>query len=426
MTAIDASYPAPPAPGGTLSQWLHNLAGLSLPLVALAPLLLPHGGLWALGALALLGLAVAGRDLLAAQRLEWRLPLLLAAAALAWWATGYWHGDGRRALPFAAVLLMAGLAAGARPLLAPWQASWWWGLGLTGVITGAWALWQRGPLGVSRADGLDPMHAILYGNLSLLAGVCCLAGLAWAWSQPRRRPWVAWLLAGALGGLLASLLSGSRGGWVALPVAAWLLYRLWWRRWPVRRQWGLGLVAAGLLALVVALPQSGVQGRVAVAVAEVQAYLAGDARGSVGTRLEIYRGSAALIAERPLLGHGHQGYRDGMRQQVEEGRLIASVARHWHAHNDPLDAWVRRGLPGLLIVLGLYLVPLWAVMRALPGAHGGARSLALAGLMLPVMFFDFGLSYAFFAYSQVLAAYLAWALVLVPPRSPARGGFRAR
>ncbi|NWN81520.1 MAG: O-antigen ligase family protein [Halomonas sp.] len=407
------------APAGV--RYLAWLTAGCLPLVAMTPLLLPDGGFWALGLLSVLGLAVAVRGVMGSSLVAWRLPLLLACAALVWWGTGLVHGEGREALPFVGVLLAASAASWVRPLVARCQAAWWWGAGLTGIVTGGWALWQHGMQGVSRADGHAPMHAILYGNWSLLTGLCCLVGMAWAASRPQRRCWLAWLLAGALGGLLASLLSGSRGGWISLPVVAWLLYRLWWCHWPVRRRWRAGMLALALLALPVLLPQTGVQGRVAVAIAETRSYLADDARGSIGTRLEIYRGSLSLVAERPLLGHGLADYREGLRQRVAQGTLIPSVARHWHAHNDLLDAWVRRGLPGLLIVVGLYLIPLWATLRALPDLPASRRSLAMAGLVLPVMFLDFGLSYAFFAYPQALAGYLAWALVLVPSTPPGQG-----
>ena len=402
------------------SRYLRWQTAASLPLVALMPLLLPDGGTWALGVLFLLGLALALRAVVASSPLPWRLPLLLAGMALLWWGTALLQGEGREALPFVAVLLMASVASWVRPLVVPCQSAWWWGIGLTGLGTAGWALWQHGIQGVSRADGHAPLHAILYGNLSLLAGLCCLVGLVWAASQPHRRCWLAWLVAGALGGLLASLLSGSRGGWISLPVVAWLLYRLWWCHWSVCRRWVVGMLALGLLALPVLLPQTGVQSRVAAAVSEVQDTLAGDARGSIGTRVEIYKGSLALIAERPLLGHGLAGFREGMSERVEQGALIPAVARHWHAHNDLLDAWVKRGLPGLVIVMGLYLIPLWAVLRAWPGLPASRRSLAMAGLLLPVMFFDFGLSYAFFAYPQALAGYLAWAVVLMPSVSASR------
>lgn len=397
------------------SRYLVWLTAASLPLVALMPLLLPNGGFWALGVLFLLGTVVAICAVFASSRLAWQLPLLLAGMALLWWGTSLVEGEGSGALPFVAVLLMASVASWAQPLVVPCQSAWWWGVGFTGLITGGWALWQHGVEGVSRADGHAPLHAILYGNLSLLAGLCCLVGLVWAASQSHRRCWLAWLTAGALGGLLASLLSGSRGGWISLPVVAWLLYRLWWCHWPVRRRWGAGILALSLIALPVLLPQSGVQGRVAAAIAEVKNILAGNARGSIGTRVELYRGSLSLIAERPLLGHGLVGYREGMRQQVEQNERSPSVARHWHAHNDLLDGWVKRGLPGLVIVVGLYLIPLLAVLRAWPELPMPRRSLAMAGLLLPVMFFDFGLSYAFFAYPQILAGYLAWAMVVMPP-----------
>lgn len=394
---------------------------MSVALLSSAPLLLPDGGWWALGVLAALGAAGAmqvglkrGNVKALAYPVRWLclVPLLLAAATLlacAMQGSGAWHSEWPRLF----VLLLSALAVASLPWLNVGAATTFAAFAFTGLGAGGWALCQKVVEGVNRASGYEPFHAILFGNLSLTAGVFCLAGLAWAWQLPRRRAWLLLLGLGALGGLSASLLSGTRGGWLALPLAGWVFYRAYLTQWPLLWRGSLFAVIIAMAIGLYALPQTGVQHRVGSAVEEGQDYLQGDAHGSIGVRLELYRTSLALIAEKPWVGYSRQAYQDALQALYNEGEIGRGVARHWHAHNDLLNAWLRYGLLGALGTLLLYLWPLWFFSRRLSLASSALRPLALAGCLLPIMFFDFGLSYAFFAYPVVLAAYWVWLLVLV-------------
>lgn len=400
-----------------LRNCLRGLMVLGVLLVVLAPLLLPGGGWLAL----VVAAAVGSAYLLSCKRftavgLSLRgfgaVPLLLALAAL---LAAIWQGQDalHSGLPLwlaAGLLAMASVALGAINISAAYTFG---AFALTGVATGSWAAWQNMALGANRAAGFAPLNAILYGNLSLVVGLICLAGLAWAWQCPNRHRWLLLCGLGALGGLAASLLSGTRGGWVALPLAGLLFYRVYLKGWS--RGWHM-LVLASIATLALslyALPQTGVEQRVDKAIEEGQDYLEGEAHGSVGVRLELYRVSLSLIAQRPLRGYSLEEYQQAMQAKLAAGEISASVARHWHVHNDVLNAWVRYGLLGVLATLLLYVWPFAYFASRLPYAKPDQRPIVLAGMLLPVLFFDFGLTYAFFAYPVVLATYWIWLLLLV-------------
>lgn len=83
----------------------------------------------------------------------------------------------------------------------PPRLAWLWsGLALGAVLAGSMAGWQSLVQGVQRVEAFT--HPIQFGNISMLMGMLCLAGLGWAAVQPRRRLWVALLLLGTLGGVL--------------------------------------------------------------------------------------------------------------------------------------------------------------------------------------------------------------------------------
>lgn len=325
---------------------------------------------------------------------------------------GLWHGAGtvvmREVWP--AWLAIIGLMV---LKTYPPRLAWLWaGLAMGGLATGCLALWQN-LTGATRSGGFDPLDSILYGNFSLLTGLLCLAGLGWASRRMQRSLWVIGLSAGALGGLVASALSGTRGGWVALPLAFLVFYRGYLTGISVR--WRIAVLATVLVLVsgLYAVPQTGVQARVDQAVTGIKSYLAGsEKRTSVSARLEMLRGAGHLVAERPWLGWGNKGYQPAMRALGEAGVIGPWLGRFWHAHNDVMDAWAKRGFPGLFALLALYLMPLWLFFRGLHDADPSRRALAVAGVILPVAFIDFGLTYSFMAYPAGVVVYTSWLVVL--------------
>lgn len=285
----------------------------------------------------------------------------------------------------------------------------WSGL-VTGVLAAAgWALWQKLFLGIERATGHT--YVIQFGNISMLFGLFCLAGLGWAAVQPKARYWMIWLLLGAVAGALGSLLSGSRGGWVGLPFVFWVLYQAYGREMSARvRVAALAALMAGG-ALMYAVPQTGVQSRVHQAFTDIELYQQGDSMTSLGARFEMWQGALRLIAEKPLTGWGWHGYHDGMQALVDKGEVIQFAADN-HAHNEYLDNFARRGILGLLSLLALYLVPLKLFARRLSSPDMELRALATAGALLPVAFMDFGLSQVFLGHNSGVMVYAFWLAVL--------------
>lgn len=292
----------------------------------------------------------------------------------------------------------------------PPRLSWLWsGLVVGSLATAGWALWQKLFAGVERATGFT--YVIQFGNISMLFGLFCLAGLGWAAVQPHSRGWIAWLLLGALAGALGSLLSGSRGGWIGLPFVFFVLYRAYGKMISLRLRTIAMVMVIALAVLVYWVPQTGVKDRLHQAFTDIELYQQGEKWTSLGARFDMWQGALTLIAEKPLTGWGWYGYQQGMQVLADEGEVIQFAADH-HAHNEYLDNFARRGILGLLSLLALYLVPLRLFGRRLTAANLELRALATAGAILPVAFMDFGLSQVFFGHNSGVMVYAFWLAVL--------------
>lgn len=276
---------------------------------------------------------------------------------------------------------------------------------------GSIALYERLVLGKARAS--NDLNAIPFGNLSLLFGGLSLLALLWCLRRGHARSLALAtiaLLAGLLG-ILGSLLSGTRGGWLALP----FLMALWFRtsRGLIPVRWRCFSVALIVLVIIgsVLLPASNVTTRLAGAVGEAQDYLAGEARGSVGLRVEMWHGGWQLWREKPWLGWGESGVTGRVNALIAEGQLSPHIRRFTQLHSDLVDTAARRGLLGVTTLLMLYGLPLWLFWRRLRSARCAATQLmAGAGMMVCVAYIDFGLSQSMLRDSLGLSGYLGLSL----------------
>ncbi|WP_168013129.1 O-antigen ligase family protein [Halomonas salinarum] len=281
----------------------------------------------------------------------------------------------------------------------PRQEALWAGLALGSLGAGTMAAWQKFVAGVARADGST--NAIQFGNLSMLMGVLCLAGIGWAVTQPRRRAWLSLLILAALAGVLGSLLSGSRGGWVGIPFVLLVFYRGYGYGATRKQITGLALCLVLAVGLVYSLPQIGVQQRFHEAISNVTQYVSGEKKNtSVGYRFEMWKGATVLFLERPLLGWGDSGYSQRMNELADEGVIIETSARFGHPHNEFMDAAAKRGLLGIVALLTLYLIPMRLFAKRQGDGDAATNALATAGVLLPVAFIDYGLTQAFLSHNS--------------------------
>ncbi|GLR64365.1 O-antigen ligase family protein [Marinospirillum insulare] len=292
----------------------------------------------------------------------------------------------------------------------PKLASLFAGLILGSILTGGWAAWQKLFLNVERAGGYT--NTIQFGNISILLGFFCLAGLGWASIQPRAKAWMALLVLGALLGVLGSLLSGSRGGWIGLPFLFFILYRAYGRDLTFKIKFVILSMVFIFISAIYLLPQTGVKERVSQAVENIRDYTVGDNKHtSVGLRLDMWKGALNLISEKPISGWGWGGYKERMQELVDEKDFPQFAADH-HTHNEYLDNYGKRGLLGLVSLLALYLVPFSLFARHLTNSNIEIRSLATMGALLPVAFMDFGLTQTFFSHNSGVMVYSCWLAVI--------------
>lgn len=292
------------------------------------------------------------------------------------------------------------------------------------IGAGLIALWQVHGLGLSRASGYT--NAIQFGNLALLMATMLALALLCSFHSLG----VAWRIAYAAAALLAmqaSVLSLSRGGWLAL---AWLAVLCW----PVLREYGAthkrqlrwGLLAIAVLLLApLASNTSVIKERFDLMGIEVAAYQEqGEASSSIGHRLEHWRLAWHLGQQKPVLGWGDGGYKQEKTRLVEAGLFDVSTTYYDHAHNELLDMLAKRGSVGVAMLLLFYAIPLalfWPTktrMQRLREGQGFGQGplpasqvnavlwLRLCGSAIVLMYIAFGVTQVFFAHNSGTMSYL--------------------
>jgi O-antigen ligase len=259
--------------------------------------------------------------------------------------------------------------------------------------------WGDGRVG---SEFLNPIH---FGDLALALGVLSAAALNW-WRKDRTLVRVL-KIAGLFAGLAASLVSGARGGWVAIPIVAVLILWERGRGKPVHWKVLMPVAIVALLALVYGT-SSTVRERIDMVSSDLTQYTHGNRDTSIGIRLQLYDVACELIRRHPVLGLGGDGFRDAMNSMAREGALtpIAAQFGEGETHNQLLAYLVNYGIVGGIALLAIYIVPGVFFASRLKSVSATARRTALMGLSFVVMFFIFGLTVETFDLKSQVSVYV--------------------
>ncbi|MCP4275804.1 MAG: O-antigen ligase family protein, partial [Gammaproteobacteria bacterium] len=162
----------------------------------------------------------------------------------------------------------------------------------------------------------------------------------------------------------ACLLSGARGAWLAVLSGLVLLIIFNPKAWTVRKRAVSTLCSVVLIAATYyALPI--VHKRVDIGISQFNAYFSEGAvkQSSAGLRLEVWRAAMISIEDSPWLGIGAGSFNDRITDLVDRGKVDPAIAGLGHVHNEYLIAALHRGIPGLIALLFLLLVPLYAFIK---------------------------------------------------------------
>jgi len=218
-------------------------------------------------------------------------------------------------------------------------------------------------------------------------------------------------IAGLLAALYCVILSGSRGTLLAIvPIAVFVL---WWG-W---RQGALGqklssrqmlLLPVILLFMGIVLISTGTfMERMQLVVGQTTDYFEkGAARTNVGVRLEMWKGSLLAAREHPLLGIGERDYKIFLKEKIASGELKPAVDNMPHAHNDFFGALQNRGVPGLIMQLLIYALPMLIFLRGLNEARGEKLFAALGGALVTISYATYSLTQVPMRNGQPLVFYI--------------------
>jgi O-antigen ligase len=272
----------------------------------------------------------------------------------------------------------------------------WWGASAGALASLPFIAWQRFALHLERPGGF--INSITFGDLAMVLALLALAGAI----DMRERPRDALLAgAGALAGLAASMLTGTRGGWMALVLAALVLGR---RMVRIDSRRVRALLAAGVAVLAAAwfVPALGVQARFAEGVHDAETwYEGGPVFTNVGIRLELWKGAIMLIREHPVFGMDFDACRARLAEYGREGRFDARVLELPHLHNDGLQVLATGGVVGFVIWAATLAAPLRFFLRQLGQDRAHAVRMpqfaaALGGALVVLGYVGFGLTEVIF------------------------------
>ncbi|XEI34680.1 O-antigen ligase family protein [Aeromonas veronii] len=280
------------------------------------------------------------------------------------------------------------------------------------LIAACVAIYDKFYLGYERAFDFYSMP-IQSGNISMSLGLFCLCGYFWCRANNNRYFSYLYML-GAVSGLTGSFLSGTRGGWILLPVVIVSILMMYRKVITNNERKGL-LFLLAIIVTMVLTPQTGMLKRFDAAKVDIEQYIDGtNLNTSLGIRFQLWGSAFDSFKEKPFFGWGQNGLRDSQKQQLKENKISEFIYNfNYHAHNQYLEAMAKRGVVGLLVLLAMLCIPILLVKKKIPIMDPASD--AYCGCVLVIVTClttaDYNLSQAYFAHNSGIT-FFVFSLVL--------------
>ena len=270
---------------------------------------------------------------------------------------------------------------------------------LGGVIAVCIALYDKFILNLNPDQNPRIMH-IQGGDISMSLGIFSLIIALYAHHKKDVKLTTLSVI-GGLCGIVGSLLSTARGGWVALPVL--LVVILYIYRQSLSKRFFLtffGIIVIASIGIS-QMPNNRIMERIDVAQKDIQLYLDNhDGNTSLGARFEMWKSALEMAKEKPLFGWGIQGATEKRKQETKEKIATGNIGQFTHAHNQYLDDLSKRGIVGLLALLAVLFIPLRAFMKKLNNTNDEIKLIATLGVAHILSVMIYGLSQGFLVHNS--------------------------
>jgi len=282
------------------------------------------------------------------------------------------------------------------------------------IVAGPILLWSALTTGESgRASGA--YNAILFGDYAAYVVIFLLTYLV-----TKNVGWPLKLAAlfslGCAG--QATILSETRGAWIAIPIAFLVLSSMYLKSQADSRiKWRtvmISLIALGTIVFI-ALQDSRIQARSALAISELKSYVDGsNLNTSVGLRLQMWEAAILIWKKNPFIGSGLGDYSTDLKNLIESGE--SKISSHFgEAHSLFFEFLATTGLLGLgACIFSLFIWPLRLFLQKSKNKFC-SKDLFLqsSGAVLIISFALMGLSQNWLGRSSITSVYIVFLAIFL-------------
>ncbi len=281
-----------------------------------------------------------------------------------------------------------------------------YGIGFGAFAAGCHAIWfglLYPQLGYSRGSVYN--NPIQFGNIALCLGVISAWGAVLLPGCSRLIRLC--LTVGALFGITASLISQSRGGWLALLIAVPIFMGLILTFYRFPKAYLRLIVLSALLFFSSFYLFFGglLTQRIELADQEWQTFsFKNNSETSVGARLHMWKFGLTEAQKSLLVGVGSKQMLIDKERFVISHHLSKSMLSYVHLHNEYLDTLVKKGIFGLTTLLAFFLYPAYLFWPK----HSDSplqKLCKLSGLSTVLLFMGYALTQATFQHNDGLLIY---------------------
>lgn len=244
------------------------------------------------------------------------------------------------------------------------------------------------------------------GNIAMTFGIICLPIAIY---YLKRSALITSFICsfGAAFGISASYLSGSRGGWIFVPVA--ILFLLYVNRAAVQKKKKtlvsliiLTVPTLFMLTLINITPtMQQKESRIDDISQDINTYKGGNQESSAGIRFELWRDSIYTFLEAPLVGVGYQERLELRAKRMNEGIItLPDYIWNTHSHNQYFEALSVRGFLGFIGLMGIFVTPLFMFRKIYRDGDIQVRTIAQCGALSVIMMMGYCLTQAIFRHNS--------------------------
>jgi O-antigen ligase len=350
------------------------------------------------------------------EKIDIRLPLAFWTFAALGISLSLYHQDGLKVVGNYIPFLLAPIAyiGVTHCRVAVWPI--WFGAATAGFAAFGMSYYQLHVQAIDRAHGFMT-NPIFFGNSAIIASAVSLIGLIALPAANRQPIAIVYLGLGAIAGIGASFFSGSKGGWISLPILMFAVYHFAATTWSKKvARIGAGIAVFLLLALAHS-PNSPVLHRLQDFRADFARWVDNDSAngsntGTASSRLEMWKFAFNVADEHPVLGFGQQALRERKLAAVSNGDADPIISQFAHVHNEIIDIYLEHGIVGLSGFIFLFGGLFMIFYQHRFNEDLQARALALAGIIFLLLFLEFGLTNPQFPFNSPRNIFCGWAVVI--------------